>query len=435
MVLVKDVMSGSLADEAGIKRGDYLIRIGDKDVNDVLDYRYYITEPRVKLLIHRGAELLTFSIKKPRYDDIGLEFETFLMDEKKSCRNKCIFCFIDQLPKGMRDTLYFKDDDSRLSFLMGNYITLTNMDEHDISRIIDMKMTPINISVHTTDPELRCLMLSNRFAGSCYETMKRFAAANIEMHCQIVLCNGVNDGAALMRTMRDLSELYPAVSSVSIVPAGLTKYRDNLYPLKPYTKEQCCEIIAQVEGYAEECYIKHRSHIFFCADELYIKAGKKFPSGRYYEGYPQIENGVGMIRSMADEFSDALSETKVENPAKRRECSVATGVAAYPFISSMVQEARKICPGLECNVYEIKNDYFGENITVAGLITGKDLYHQLRGKPLGKVLYLPSVMLRHEKDRFLDDITPSWLESKLNVRIEFTDSDGYEFLRTLLDTN
>lgn len=425
-------MTGSLADMNGIMRGDCLIRINGNDINDVLDYRFYITEPKVRLLIHRGPELIEKVIRKPRYDDIGLEFETFLMDDKRSCRNKCVFCFIDQLPAGMRDTLYFKDDDSRLSFLMGNYITLTNMDEHDISRIIDMKMSPLNISVHATEPELRCMMLNNRFAGSCYETMKRFAAAGIKMHCQIVLCKNVNDGAHLMRTMRDLAELYPAVDSVSVVPAGLTKYRDNLYPLSPFTTEECRTVIAQVEGFAEDCRQKYGSRIFFCADELYIESGARFPTGEYYEGYPQIENGVGMIRSMADEFSAAIKDLSDLDPLRPRSFSIATGAAAYDFISVMTEELKKRCFNLDCNVYKIKNEFFGESITVAGLITGTDLYHQLRGKELGKVLFLPSVMLRHERDKFLDDVTPVWLENKLNVKIEFIDSDGYDFVEKIL---
>ncbi|MBE6637048.1 MAG: DUF512 domain-containing protein [Ruminococcaceae bacterium] len=432
MVLIKEVLTGSAADRSGVKRGDYLVRINGKDINDVLDYRYYITEPRVRLLIHRGPELFNVVIRKPRYDDIGLEFETFLMDEKRSCRNKCIFCFIDQLPPGMRDALYFKDDDSRLSFLMGNYITLTNMDEHDISRIIDMKMSPINISVHTTNPELRCQMLSNRFAGSCYETMKRFAEAEIEMHCQIVLCKGVNDGAELLRSMQDLAALYPAVSSVSVVPAGITKYREKLYPLTPFTKEECRNVIAQVEGFAEECRARYGSRIFFCADEFYVSGEAKIPSGKSYEGYPQIENGVGMIRSMADEFAAAMKRIEDLDPHRPRSFSIATGVAAYGFIQLMVEEMKKHCYNLEGEVYEIKNEFFGETITVAGLITGRDLYRQLHGKPLGKVLFLPSVMLRHEKDRFLDDTTPAWLEHKLNVRIVFLDNDGYDFVETIL---
>ncbi len=432
MVLIKDVMKGSYADLHGIKRGDYIVRINGKDINDVLDYRYYITEPKVKILIHRGPDLLEKVIKKPRYDDIGLEFESFLMDEKRSCRNKCIFCFIDQLPKGMRKPLYFKDDDCRLSFLMGNYITLTNMDEHDIGRIIEMKMSPINISVHTTDPELRRKMLNNRFAGSCYDTMKRFAQAGIEMHCQIVLCKGVNDGAALLSTMRDLSELYPAVSSVSIVPSGLTKHRKNLYPLDPFTKADCRNVIAQVEGFAEACRAKYGKYIFYCADEMYIKAEAKFHDAEYYDGYPQIENGVGMITSMADEFVLALDDMNELDPKRVRHFSIATGEAAYGFISAMVEEMKKRSHNLDGRVYKIKNDFFGENITVAGLITAEDIFDQLCDKPLGKTLFLPSVMLRHDRDRFLDDKTPAWLEEKLNVKIVFVDNDGYDFVEKIM---
>ncbi len=432
MVRIYDVQNGSVAERQDIRPGDYLIRINGKDINDVLDYRYYITEPKVRLLIHRGPDLLDITIRKPRYSDIGLEFETFLMDEKRSCRNKCIFCFIDQLPEGMRKPLYFKDDDSRLSFLMGNYITLTNMDERDIARIIEMKMSPINISVHTTNPELRCQMLSNRFAGSCFDTMKRFAEAGIEMHGQIVLCKGVNDGKELMRTMRDLASLYPAVSSVSIVPAGITKYRENLYPLTPFTPEESRGVIAQVEGFAEVCLVDKGSRIFFCGDEFYITGKAKIPGGRYYEGYPQIENGVGMIRSMADEFAEVMKTVEDLDPHRPRHCSVATGVAAYAFIHRMVETMKHHCYNLNCEVYEIKNKFFGETITVAGLITGKDLYQQLRGKDLGKVLFLPSSMLRHEKDRFLDDTTPQWLENKLNTRIVFLDNDGYAFVEQIL---
>lgn len=262
--------------------------------------------------------------------------------------------------------------------------------------------------------------------------MKRFAAAGIEMHCQIVLCNGVNDGAELLRTMKDLAALYPSVDSVSVVPAGITKYRDNLYPLKPFSKEECRNVIAQVEGFAEECKLEHGSHIFYCADEMYVKGEMKFPDGRYYEGYPQIENGVGMLRSMADEFIEAMDDIDELDPFRPRSCSIATGVAAYGFISLLVEEMKKKCYNLDCAVYEIKNDFFGENITVAGLITGRDLYRQLRTKPLGKILFLPSVMLRHERDRFLDDTTPQWLEEKLGVKLVFIDSDGYDFVSKIL---
>ncbi len=431
MVTIKNVLSGSPADTAGIRRGDYLVRINGKDINDVLDYRYYITEPKIRLLIHRGPELFDVIIRKKRYDDIGLEFETFLMDEKKSCRNKCIFCFIDQLPPGMRESLYFKDDDSRLSFLMGNYITMTNMDEKDISRIIEMRMSPINISVHTTNPDLREYMLNNRFAGKCYDIMKRFADSGIEMHCQIVLCKGVNDGQELERTLSDLLNLVPRVSSVSVVPAGLTKYREGLFHLEPFSKEESSSIIDTVEKYASECRKKHDLSVFYAADELYIKAERDFPAGDRYDGYPQIENGVGMIRSMSDEFDHMLEDLEGYD-IKPRKCSIATGTAACGFIKKLVDRLTEKCPNLDCTVYPITNDFFGQNITVAGLLTGKDIYHQLRGKDLGSRLFLSSAMLRYDKDMFLDDITPGWLEKKLNVKIEFIDCDGYEFVEKLL---
>jgi putative radical SAM enzyme (TIGR03279 family) len=431
MVTIKGVLTGSAADRAGIKRGDYLIRINGNEINDVLDYRYYITEPKVRLNIHRGPELFDVVINKSQYDDIGLEFETFLMDDKKSCRNKCIFCFIDQLPQGLRESLYFKDDDSRLSFLMGNYITMTNMSEKEINRIIDMRMSPINISVHTTNPSLREYMLNNRFAGECYGIMKKFAEADIEMHCQIVLCKEINDGPELDRTMRDLSALYPQVSSVSIVPAGLTKYRENLFPLSPYTPEEANAVLGQIEKFADECYEKFGCRLFYAADEMYLNAGRKIPDGDYYDGYPQIENGVGMVRSMWDEFNHAIEET-IEFTPEPRKCSIATGAAAYGFISSLVEKATELCPSLDCTVYRIRNDFFGENITVAGLLTGEDIYKQLRGKDLGDTLYLSATMLRYDKEKLLDDTTPGWLEKKLNTKIEFIDCDGYKFLEALM---
>ncbi len=433
MVLIKEVLRGSIAEKQGLLHGDYIVSINGKEINDVLDYRFYIAEPKIKLRIHREADIFDITVKKPIYDDIGLEFETFLMDEKRSCRNKCIFCFVDQLPRGMRNTLYFKDDDSRLSFLMGNYITLTNMDEHDISRIIEMKMSPINISVHTTNPELRCKMLNNRFAGECLDNMRRFAEAGIEMHCQIVLCKGINDGEELERTMNDLAELYPSVNSVSVVPSGMTKYRDGLYPLEIFSKPDCLKVIRQVEAFSEKCKLDFGSRIFFCADEMYVKAELDYHSSDYYEEYPQIENGVGMLRSMEDEFENALECLDKILPNRTLQCSIATGEAAYKFISSLVQRLAARIPNLKCNIYKITNEFFGENITVAGLLTGLDLYKQLKGKKLGDILFLPSVMLRHERDKFLDDTTPEWLEESLGVEIVFTESDGYDFVEKLTE--
>lgn len=434
MVEVYDVKAGSAADKNGILRGDYIISVNGHDIQDVIDYRYYITESRITLCVHRGPELFDVTIEKDKYDDIGLEFSTYLMDEKKSCRNKCIFCFIDQLPRGMREPLYFKDDDARLSFLMGNYITLTNLSERDVCRIIQMKLSPINISVHTMNPELRCMMMNNRHAGDALGIIKRFAAAGIKMNGQIVLCKGVNDGAELDFSMRELEKLYPSVQSVSIVPAGVSAHRDKLYPLEPYGKEDSEAVIKQVEAFSSGCLERHGSRIFFCSDEWFIKGKVPMPKESYYEGYPQLENGVGMIRSMKAEFDLEYKHLGQYDLAGARNISIATGAAAYGFIKKLTELLKKRCHNLNCNVYKIKNDFFGENITVAGLVTGRDLCRQLRGKPLGDVLYLPSVMLRSQGDVFLDDMTPTELEESLSVKIKFIDNDGAEFIRALLES-
>ncbi|MGN1095547.1 MAG: DUF512 domain-containing protein, partial [Eubacteriales bacterium] len=344
--------------------------------------------------------------------------------------NKCIFCFIDQLPKGMRDTLYFKDDDSRLSFLQGNYITLTNMTEEDIDRIIKMRMSPINISVHTTDPELRVKMLKNPRSGEVLSYIKKLADADIEINAQIVLCKGVNDGEALEKTMHDLASLYPHVTSVSVVPAGLTKFRDGLYPLSPFTKEESKKVVEQVEAFAAACYNALGSSIVYCGDELYLEAGLPLPSGDYYEGYKQIENGVGMIASMRDELDDALSET--EGDERERSLSIATGVLAYPFICECAEKIKNKFPNIKINVYKIINNFFGENVTVAGLVTGKDLYEQLSDKELFGELLLPSSMLRYGKDLFLCGKSIDELSSELGVKITLTENDGYDFLSKVI---
>ena len=431
MVEVLGVTPGSIAERAGISAGDYIISINGEKVSDVLDYRFYLTEKKVTLSIHRGSKLFDVVIEKPMYSDIGLEFRTFLMDEKHSCRNKCIFCFIDQLPKGMRDSLYFKDDDSRLSFLTGSYVTLTNMSDEDVDRIIKMKTSPINISVQATDPELRVKMLNNKNAGKVLETMRRFADGGIEMNCQVVLCRNINDGAALDKTMRDLSELYPHVTSVSVVPAGLTKFRENLFPLTAYTPEECVRVISQVEAFAGYCLEKYGSRIFFCGDELYIKAKLPLPEEEAYEGYPQLENGVGLIRSMNEEFNDAILDLTEKELCVPRSFSIATGEAAFEFISSLIEKLKEKTDKINCCVYKIRNDFFGESITVAGLITGQDLYNQLKDKQLGDKLFLPHVMLRSDGDLFLDGMSPKELEKKLNIDIEFIKNDGYEFVSKL----
>ncbi len=432
MVKITAVEKHSPAEKQGLKSGDYLISINGNDIRDVLDYRFRLTEEKVTLKIHRGAELFDVTIKKDEYDDIGLSFETYLMDKKQTCKNKCVFCFIDQLPKGMRDSLYFKDDDSRLSFLMGNYITLTNLSEADVDRICEMKTSPINISVHTTNPELRVKMMKNKHAGEVLSYMRRFADAGISLNCQIVLCKGLNDKEELMRSMRDLTELTPNLLGVSIVPAGLTDYRDGLYPLEMLTPEDLASTIDMVDSFADECMKKYGSRLFFCSDEMYLGCGRELPDEDYYEGYPQLENGVGMIRSLECEFKDELEFLSDYDTEKPRKLSIATGYLAYDFIKSLADELMRRIPTLEVTVYRIRNDFFGNNITVAGLITGKDLFAQLKDKPLGERLIIPSVMLRAEGDMFLDSMTVDELSSKLGVDIFASDSTGTDFVSKIL---
>ncbi len=433
MVAIQSVEKGSLAERAGVQAGDILLSVNGHDIADVLDYRFYLIDRSLTLLLHRGPDLVTVELKKGEYDDIGLEFETYLMDRKQTCRNKCIFCFIDQLPKGMRDTLYFKDDDSRLSFLMGNYVTLTNMSDHDIDRIIAMHMSPINISVHTTSPELRCKMLSNRFAGDSLRHMRRLAEAGIAINAQIVLCKSVNDRSELDRTMNDLKALYPALQSTAIVPAGLTKYREGLYPLEPFSAEEAGAVIDQVDRFAEGCMNELGTRLFFCSDEFYLEAGRALPDGGYYEGYPQLDNGVGMITSMREEFEDALEHLEEDyDTSKALNFSVATGVAAYDFIKGITKALCERCPYLDGKVYRIENKFFGELITVAGLICGCDLYEQLKDKQLGEKLFISSNMLRDGGDLFLDDTSLSELEEKLGVEILPVETDGDAFVKSIL---
>lgn len=433
MVTITGVEKASPAAKHGILPGDILISINGHDINDVLDYRFRLTEKKITLLIHRGPDLKEITIKKDEYSDIGLEFETYLMDKKHSCRNKCVFCFIDQLPKGMRDTLYFKDDDSRLSFLMGNYITLTNLSEEDVDRIIEMKTSPINVSVHTTNPELRVKMMKNKNAGKVLSYLRRFADAGISLNCQIVLCKGINDGKELERSMTDLAALHPSLVGVSIVPAGITNYREGLCHLEPFTAEEAGEVIDTIDKFGEKCLKKFGTRLFFSSDELYIEAGRELPGEDYYEGYPQIENGVGMIRSMDGEFTDELDFLDEYDLEKPRKVSVATGAAAYDFIKSLADRLCEQVPTLECHVYKIINDFFGHNITVAGLLTGKDLANQLNGKDLGDRLLIPRVTLRSEGDVFLDDTTPEWLAEQLGgIEVVPVESTGNDFVSKVL---
>ena len=434
MVKITKVDKGSRADSVGIVAGDSLISINGREICDVLDYRFFLAEKSVTLKIGRETEEFEVTIKKQQYDDIGLDFETPLMDKKHSCENKCVFCFIDQLPKGMRKTLYFKDDDSRLSFLHGNYITLTNLHDKDIDRIIEMHISPVNISVHTTNPELRVKMMHNKRAGEVLSYMRRLADAGISLCGQIVLCKGLNDGEELDRSMRDLSELFPAMQSVSIVPAGLTRFREKLYPLEGFTKEDSAAVIDQVDRFAKEFEEKNRSRMFFCSDEFYLKAELPLPSEDYYEGYPQIENGVGMITSLMTEFKDELDylDEYLENYSSPRHISIATGVAAYDTIKSMAVELEARVEGLQVDVHRIINNFFGETITVSGLLTGKDISEQLQGKDLGDLLLFPSNALRADGDLFLDDTSPDELSKRLGVPVSPSRESGEGFICDVL---
>ena len=425
MVRITSVEKGSRAGRAGIRAGDFLVAINGEEIRDVLDYRFYLADKKIDLSLLRDGTPYTVVIRKGTYDDIGLDFETPLMDKKQSCRNKCIFCFIDQLPRGMRKSLYFKDDDSRLSFLHGNYITLTNMTDRDIDRIVKMRFSPINVSVHTTNPELRVRMMKNKRAGEVLSYLPRLADAGIELHCQIVLCRGINDGSELERTMHDLAALAPAVSSVSVVPAGLTDHRDGLYPLSPFTPGECAAVIREVDLFGAYCLKTHGSRIFFCADEFYLSAGVPVPDEEYYEGYPQLENGVGMIRSALEDFTAELDAAPPPSPdAAPRTVTLATGVAAEGLMRELARMTHEKYPRVTVNVRAIKNDFFGHSVTVSGLLTGQDLKRQLAGLDLGAACLIPSSALRAGEDVFLDDMTVSDLSSALAVPVIPTDESN-----------
>ena len=434
MVNITFVESNSRAKKAGICENDILVSINGREINDVLDYRFHLAHKKIDVCVLRDGKELHFNISKAEYDDIGLDFETPLMDKKHSCENKCIFCFIDQLPKGLRKTLYFKDDDSRLSFLHGNYITLTNLDDRDIDRIIEMHISPVNVSVHTTNPELRVKMMKNKRSGEVLSYLKRFADAGIHICGQIVLCKGINDGEELTRSMKDLTEYFPSLQSVSIVPAGKTKFRDNLYHLESFTKEDCRRVIEQVEGFADECLEKYGSRLFFCADEFYIKGEIPLHDDEYYEGYAQIENGVGMLTSLLTEFGIETEyiEEYLEKYTAPRKISVVTGMAAKDQIIDMCDRLCRIIDGLQIKVYPIVNNFFGHEITVSGLLTGADIYDQLKDKELLDELILPPNVLRSEGDLFLCGMSIQELSEKLNVKIRLSGNDGAGFISAML---
>ena len=429
--IIKNVLPGSIAEELEISAGDKLLAINDQEIEDVFDYHFLANEEYLTVLIEKpDGEQWELEIEKEYEEDLGIEFEQGLMDEYRSCRNKCIFCFIDQMPKDMRETLYFKDDDSRLSFLQGNYVTLTNMSDHDIDRIIRYHLEPINVSFQTTNPELRCKMLHNRFAGEALNKVDRLYEGGITMNGQIVLCKGINDGEELERSIRDLMKYAPQLQSVSVVPVGLSKYRDGLYPLQPFTKEDAKEVLHIIHKWQKKAYEEFGIHFIHGGDEWYILAEEELPEEERYDGYLQLENGVGMLRLLMNEFEDGYES--LNGDEIDREVSVATGFLAYPYIKRMADRIIEKYPKSKIHVYGIRNDFFGELITVSGLITGQDLIGQLKGKALGEKLLLPCNMLRIEEQDFLDDVTLQDVKDALQVPVDIVKSSGQDFIDAVL---
>ncbi|MBD5465280.1 MAG: DUF512 domain-containing protein [Lachnospiraceae bacterium] len=448
--IIKAVEPDSIGEEVGIEPGDSLLAINQEEPEDIFDYQFMIQEEYLEILIEKNTELYgtkeepeqwILEIEKEEWEELGIAFENGLMDEYRSCHNKCIFCFIDQMPEGMRETLYFKDDDSRLSFLQGNYVTLTNMSDKDVDKIIKYHLSPINISFQTMNPELRCKMLHNRFAGEALKKVDRLYEGGITLNGQIVLCKGVNDGEELEYSIKELTKYLPNLESVSVVPVGLSRYREGLYPLEPFTKQDAEKVLDTIHKWQEIIYKEYGMHFIHASDEWYILAGRAMPPAANYDGYLQLENGVGMVRLMMDEFYQSIEDYQLAvangREKKRPEeiekaVSMATGKLAYPFIKEIAKKLMELFPRVSIQVYEITNEFFGEMITVSGLLTGQDIKMQLSGKNLGERLWLPQNVLRSGEKVFLDDLTLEELEIALQVPIDIVKSSGYEFLKLIL---
>ncbi len=430
---ITKVLADSIAWELGIQAGDFLVSVNGETVEDIFDYQFLVNDEEIIILIEKpDGEEWEFEIEKEYDEELGLEFEEGLMDEYKSCRNKCIFCFIDQMPKGMRDTLYFKDDDSRLSFLQGNYITLTNMKQSDIKRMIRYRMEPINISVHTTDGALRCRMLNNRFAGDLLEKMNLLKEAEITMNGQIVLCKGINDGVVLENSIRELTAYLPCLQSLSVVPVGLTKFREGLYPLEPFEKEDAKEVLAVIHKWQQYCMETYGTHFVHASDEWYLLADIELPKEEQYDGYLQLENGVGMERLLENEFLEAFLKLEPDS-GRKKQITIATGTLAAPLLKKLCGLFRQKFPNIFISVIPIRNDFFGERITVSGLLTGGDIICQLTGKNLGDKLLLPCNLLRSGEEVFLDDVTLAEVKNALQVKVDIVKSSGQDLIKALLD--
>lgn len=457
--VISRIVPDSIAEELGVEPGDVLLSVNGCEIGDVFDYHYFTNEEYLTVSIRKAdGEEWELEIEKEYEEDLGIAFENGLMDDYKSCQNKCIFCFIDQMPPGMRDTLYFKDDDSRLSFLQGNYVTLTNMKEHDLERIIAYKLAPINISVQTTNPELRCKMLNNRFAGDALSKLDRLYEAGIPMNGQIVLCKGINDGQELERSITDLMQYMPVMESVSVVPVGLSRFREGLFPLEPFTKEDARKVLEMIHHFQEICMQKCGIHFVHASDEWYLLAEEELPQEDSYDGYIQLENGVGMLRLLRTEFAEALKEAQKEickggaAQIQQETCkdgtapaeddkeaasaggliTIATGLLAAPAIGELAQKFMEVFPKIEIQVIPIVNHFFGEQITVSGLLTGQDIIEQLKDKHLGNRLLLPCNLLRSGEEVFLDDVTLAQAENALQVKIDIVKSSGQDLVSCLL---
>lgn len=430
-VTVKNIIKNSIAQEMGFEPGDILVSINDNQINDVLDYQFYCDDTDIKLVVKSGEEVYTLQVEKDEEEDLGLEFETYLMDAQHTCQNDCVFCFVNQMPQGMRPSLYFKDDDARLSFLFGNYVTLTNMKQADIDRIIKMHISPINVSVHTTNPALRCQMMGNRFAGEKLDFMRQLADAGIKINAQIVLCKGINDGDELVRSMRDLGNMHPSLSSVAVVPVGLTGHREGLFELTPFLKEDAAQVLDIIQNFSDTFLREHGTRLVYPSDEFFILAGRDLPSAQYYGEFEQLENGVGMTTLLLDEFDTQLAH--LDGSDANICIDLATGVLAGPHIENLMQKLKGKYPNLSYQVHTVKSQFFGGNVTVAGLITGSDLLGQLKGKLHSDRLIIPSVMLRHERDKFLDDTTIFEIEQALGTRLCIVENDADSLICTVLE--
>lgn len=433
--IIKQVLPGSIGEELELEPGDRVLEVNGERIEDVFDYRYLINDTYIEMtVLKKNGEVLLFEIDKYMDEDLGIEFESSLMDEYHSCTNKCIFCFIDQLPKGMRPTMYFKDDDSRLSFLQGNYITLTNMKDKDLDRIIRYKLSPINISVHTTNPELRCMMLHNRFAGKIMDQIQKLYEAETIMNGQIVLCKGVNDGKELEKTIQDLGGFLPFMESLSVVPVGISRHREGLYPLEPFDREDAKAVLKTIHTLQDQFMEEYGTHFVHASDEWYILAGEPLPEEDNYDGYVQLENGVGMLRLQEREFHEALEEARFSESSKlfEKHCTIATGKLAGPFLKELVKDLTAVYPNIHVDVVEVTNDFFGPQITVSGLLTGQDIVAQLKNRTLGSELLLPVNVLRSGEDVLLDDMHINEIEKTLQVPVRIVQSNGNDLFDALV---